>query len=80
MRFTTRFVIGLRACNSLRSAVRYIHWQGDGTWLGYFEEFPDYVTQGKPLVDRGLTSGEIPGIRRVAELTKSPLFKQRVVI
>jgi hypothetical protein len=57
---------------------RYVHWQDQGMWLGYFEEFPDYLTQGESLeqlqenlrslyVD--LTSGEIPGIRKVAELT-----------
>jgi predicted RNase H-like HicB family nuclease len=47
-------------------------------WLGYFEEFPDYLTQGESLEQlqenlrslyADLTSGEIPGIRRVAELT-----------
>ena len=43
-------------------------------WLGYFEEFPDYLTQGETLAElqdnlRDLTSGEIPGIRRVDELT-----------
>jgi predicted RNase H-like HicB family nuclease len=47
-------------------------------WLGYFEEFPDYLTQGesKPELEenlrdlyRDLMSGEISGIRRVAELT-----------
>ena len=47
-------------------------------WLGYFEEFPDYLTQGESLEQLqenlrdlygDLTSGEIPGIRRVAELT-----------
>ena len=46
-------------------------------WLGYFEEFPDYLTQGETPAEleenlrdlyRDLTSGEIPGIRRVAEL------------
>jgi hypothetical protein len=46
-------------------------------WLGYFEEFPDYLTQGETIEDlqenlrnlyKDLTSGEIPGIRRVAEL------------
>ncbi|MGO9096684.1 MAG: type II toxin-antitoxin system HicB family antitoxin [Bryobacteraceae bacterium] len=60
------------------SAVRYVHWQQDGVWLGYFEEFPDYLTQGLTLPElqenlrdlyRDLTSGEIPGVRRVAELT-----------
>jgi len=47
-------------------------------WLGYFEEFPDYLTQGESLEQlrenlrdlyADLTSGEIPGIRKVAELT-----------
>lgn len=46
-------------------------------WLGYLEEYPDYMTQGetteelqenlKDLYDE-LTSGRIPGVRRVAEL------------
>jgi predicted RNase H-like HicB family nuclease len=45
--------------------------------LGYFERFPDYLTQGESLSDleenlrdlyRDLTGGEIPGIRSVAEL------------
>jgi predicted RNase H-like HicB family nuclease len=56
---------------------RYVHWQDGEMWLGYFEEFPDYVTQGESLGElennlrdlyRDLTSGEIPGIRRVGEL------------
>lgn len=49
-------------------------------WLGYFEEYPDYWTQGETLEDlqdhlknllRDLASGEIPGVRRVAELSLS---------
>jgi hypothetical protein len=56
---------------------RYIYWQDGAQWLGYFEEYPDYMTQGESLEDlrehlkdlyRDLTSGEIPGVRRVAEL------------
>ena len=52
---------------------RYIHWQDGDMWLGYFEEFPDYMTQGESLAELeenlrdlycDLTSGEIPGIRR----------------
>lgn len=59
------------------STARYMHWQDEGMWLGYFEEFPDYLTQGETLEELrenlrelyiGLTRGEIPGIRRVAEL------------
>ena len=57
---------------------RYVHWQDQGMWLGYFDEFPDYLTQGESLeqlqenlrsLNGDLTGGEIPGIRRVAELT-----------
>ena len=53
---------------------RYVHWQAGNHWLGYFEEFPDYMTQGETLEDlqdhlrslhADLTSGEIEGIRRV---------------
>ncbi len=47
-------------------------------WLGYLEEFPDYMTQGESLEQlqenlrdlyTDLASGEISGVRRVAELT-----------
>ena len=57
---------------------RYVHWQDHGMWLGYFEEFPDYMTQGETLEElqdnlrdlyTDLVSGEIAGIRMVAELT-----------
>ena len=46
-------------------------------WLGYLEEFPDYRTQGLNLEElhenlrdlyAEITSGSIPGVRRVAEL------------
>ena len=46
-------------------------------WLGYLEEFPDYLTQGESLVEleenlrdiyEDLTSGKIPCVRRRAEL------------
>jgi predicted RNase H-like HicB family nuclease len=59
------------------STACYVHWQDRGLWLGYFVEFPDYLTQGYTLPELeenlrdlygDLTSGEIPGIRRVAEL------------
>jgi predicted RNase H-like HicB family nuclease len=28
------------------SKARYVYWQDGGVWLGYLEEFPDYLTQG----------------------------------
>jgi hypothetical protein len=57
--------------------VRYVYWQDDGMWLGYIEEFPDYMTQGETLEELqenlkdiylDLTGGKVPGVRRVAEL------------
>jgi len=57
---------------------RYVHWQDGEIWLGYLEEFPDYLTQGESLAEleenlrdlyQDLTSGEIPGVRKVAELS-----------
>jgi len=57
--------------------VKYVYWKDGDVWLGYLEEFPDYMTQGRTLDDlkehledlyRDLTSGQIPCVRRVAEL------------
>ena len=60
--------------------VRYVYWQDGDIWLGYLEEFPDYITQGETLDDlrehlldlyEDLTGGKIPSVRRVAELAVS---------
>ena len=57
--------------------IKYIYWQDGEMWLGYLDEFPDYMTQGTTQDDlqenlrdiyEELTSGRIPGVRRVAEL------------
>ena len=46
-------------------------------WLGYLDEYPDYLTQGTSLDDlkehlldlyRDLVSGSIPCVRKHAEL------------
>lgn len=59
---------------------RFTYWEDGDHLLGYLEDFPDYWTQGETLEDlkvqlaalfKDLTSGEIPGIRRVAELQVS---------
>ena len=57
--------------------MRYVYWQDGEMWLGYLEEFPDYLTQGETVEELqdnlkdlyvDLTSGQIPGVRRVAEI------------
>jgi len=61
----------------MSGTARYVRWQDGDKWLGYFEEFPDYLTQGETLSDleenlrdlyRDLRSGDIPGVRSTAEL------------
>jgi predicted RNase H-like HicB family nuclease len=56
---------------------RFVYWQDGDAWLGYLEEFPDYVTQGDSLDDlkehlrdiyADVTSGVIPAVRRAADL------------
>ena len=46
-------------------------------WLGYLEDYPDYMTQGESLEDlqahlkdlfEDLTQGHIPCVRKVGEL------------
>jgi len=57
-----------------------VYWQDQDFWLGYLEEFPDYLTQGVSREDlqdhlrdlyQDLSSGEIPAVRRIAELEVS---------
>jgi len=62
---------------NIMKTIRYIHWQDEDMWLGYLEDYPDYMTQGKTLEELqdnlkdiydDLTGGHIPGVRKVAEL------------
>ena len=59
------------------ASLKYTYWQDGDMWLGYLEEFPDYMTQGESVeeleenlrdIHNDLTSGEIPSPRRVGEL------------
>jgi predicted RNase H-like HicB family nuclease len=58
--------------------LKYTHWQDGEMWLGYLEEYPDYMTQGENIEElqenlrdiyQELIGGEIPSVRRVAELS-----------
>ena len=55
----------------------FTYWEDGDFFVGYLNEFPDYWTQGVDLDDlkehlvdlyKDLTSGDLPGIRRVGEL------------
>ncbi len=60
--------------------VKIVVWQEDEAWIGYLQEYPDYWTQGESLDDlkehlrdlySDLSSGAIPGARRVEDLVVS---------
>ena len=62
---------------SRMETLNFIYWKNDQWWIGYLEEFPDYQTQGASLDElkeslkdlyKDLSSGEIPGIRKLAKL------------
>ncbi|MEI6386713.1 MAG: type II toxin-antitoxin system HicB family antitoxin [Spirochaetota bacterium] len=57
--------------------VKYVHWQDDSLFLGYLQDFPDFVTQGETeaelrenLIDiyLDITGGLVQNVRRVDEL------------
>jgi predicted RNase H-like HicB family nuclease len=57
--------------------VKIVCWHEDEAWVGYLQDYPDYWTQGESLDDlkehlrdlyQDVTSGDIPGIRKVDEL------------
>jgi predicted RNase H-like HicB family nuclease len=57
--------------------LKYTFWQDDEFFLGYLNDYPDYVTQGyskdqllehrKDLL-KDLETGEVPYIRKVEEM------------
>jgi len=60
-----------------KTPLDYTYWQDEDMWLGYLDEYPDYMTQGetidelkKNLIDiyKELDSGNIPAVRHHAEL------------
>ena len=70
---------GKRRLRRTRSpvSIRIICWQDGQFWLGYAEQYPDYMTQGLTLdelkanlkdIYQDLSSGKIPCARREEEL------------
>jgi hypothetical protein len=60
--------------------VKYVFWQDGDAWLGHLQDYPDYWTQGESIDDlkdhlrdlyQDLTSGAIPGVRKVDDLVLS---------
>jgi hypothetical protein len=77
LRPTVGSIIDPAAVEARMQTIKFIHWQDGDAFIGYFLDYPDYWTQGdsldelkENLVDlyRDLTSGELPGIRKIDEL------------
>lgn len=56
---------------------KFVYYHEDDMYVGYLEEFPDYMTQGETLEElklnltdiyKELTAGHIPCVHHVAEL------------
>ncbi len=56
---------------------KYVYFQQDKFWIGYWEDFPDYMTQGETLEElqenlkdiyKDLTDGSIPCVHHIGEL------------
>lgn len=62
----------------MSGTVRIVYWQDrDGMWLGFLEEYPDYMTQGETLDDlqehlrdiySDITGGLVPMARHHTEM------------
>jgi predicted RNase H-like HicB family nuclease len=59
------------------SIVKIVYWQDQGMWLGYLEDYPDYMTQGETLEElkdnlkdiyQDIVGDYIPAVRKVGEL------------
>jgi predicted RNase H-like HicB family nuclease len=57
--------------------VKYTFWQEEDFFIGFFNEYPDYMTQGETVAELkenlkalwdDLESGDMPYIRKVVDL------------
>jgi predicted RNase H-like HicB family nuclease len=60
-----------------KTSLGYTYWQDGDMWLGYLDDYPDYMTQGETidelkdnLIDiyKELVGGAIPAVRHHADL------------
>ncbi len=81
IRWTSINIFNLKNSNFAKNKadmkIKYHYWQEDDFWLGYIEEYPDYMTQGETLEElkenlkdiyRDLKGGKIPAVRKSGEL------------
>lgn len=61
----------------MNARIKIIYWQDGDYWLGYLDDYPDYMTQGMSIEElrenlkdiyKDLSSGMIPCARKEEEL------------
>jgi hypothetical protein len=59
------------------NTIRYVYWKDGDFWLGYLENWPDYMTQGTTLdelaenlrdIHADISGGLVPCVRKIGEL------------
>ncbi len=65
--------------------VRFVYWQEEGFWLGYLDEFPDYLTQGESFEElkshlRDLHADRRPHPRRAPGRSARRRLKRRDLV
>jgi len=64
--------------NTVMETKRFIYYEEGGVLIGWLEDYPDYRTQGETMDElrenlldlyKDLTSGQIPHVRKVGELS-----------
>ena len=60
-----------------KESLSYTYWQDENMWIGYLDDFPDYMTQGTSIealqenlldVHRELVSSHIPSVSHHGQL------------
>ena len=59
------------------TTVKIVYWQDEDMWIGYLQDYPDYMTQGETFEElqenlkdiyHDLVEGYIPAVRKIGEL------------
>ncbi len=35
--------------NTIKNIGKYVYWKHEGLWVGYFEKYPEYLSQGETI-------------------------------
>jgi predicted RNase H-like HicB family nuclease len=66
--------------------MKFVYWQDNDMWLGYLEEYPDYMTQGKTIEElkenladicKELSSGKISTYQNIAADSKASGYQRK---